>query len=140
MGPLPPYAFLIRPPLNYELATAQVTSGVKRTLFTSLLARLSLIAAGVLLLANQFVPPEVHGWLSSSPLLLAGFSYALLQIRLNSPRGALLKRLLLAGAFVGWGIDQLLPSGRAALFLGDAVIAAYVLDLFWMAADQQRAD
>jgi hypothetical protein len=46
----------------------------------------------------------------------------------------LLKRLLLAGAFVGWGIDQLLPAGRASLFLGDAVIAAYVLDLFWIAA------
>ena len=113
---------------------------MKRPLFISLLARLSLIAAGILLLANQCVPPELHGWLSSAPLLLAGFSYALLQIRLSSPRGVMLKRLLLAGAFIGWGIDQLLPSGRVALFLGDAVIAAYVLDLFWMAADQQRAD
>jgi hypothetical protein len=108
------------------------------TLFHSLLARLSLIAAGVLLLANQFVPRQLHGWLSASPLLLAGAGYVLLQIRLNQPRRALLKRLVLAAAFIGWGIDQLLPSGRAALFLGDAVIATYVLDLFWMAADQQR--
>jgi hypothetical protein len=49
----------------------------------------------------------------------------------------LIKRLLLAAAFIGWAVDELLPSGRVALFLGDAVIAAYVLDLFWMANDQQ---
>lgn len=104
---------------------------------TALLGRLSLIAAGVLLLANQFVPSEVHGWLSALPLLLAGVSFALLQIRLKPPRGTLLRRLLLASAFVAWGIDQLLPSGRAALFLGDAVIGAYVLDLFWMASGEQ---
>jgi hypothetical protein len=107
---------------------------LKQAPFISILAWLSLIAAAVLLAANQFVPPEIHGWLSSLPLLSAGIGYALLQIRLNPPRGVLLKRLLLAGAFIGWGIDQLLPPGRASLFLGDAVIAAYVLDLFWIAA------
>lgn len=120
------------------MATVQTTSGLKQVRFISILARLSLIAAAVLLAANQFVRPEIHGWLSSLPLLSAGIGYALLQIRLNPPRGVLLKRLLLAGAFVGWGIDQLVPFGRASLFLGDAVIAAYVLDLFWIGADQQR--
>ena len=49
----------------------------------------------------------------------------------------LMKRLLLAAAFIGWGVDQLLPFGRVALFLGDAVIAVYVLDLFWMSGDQR---
>ncbi len=104
---------------------------------TTLLSRLSLIAAGILLLASQFVTPEVHRWLSALPLLLAGAGFALLQIRLRPSRGTLLRRLLLAGAFLGWGIDQLLPPGRVALILGDAVIAAYVLDLCWMASDQQ---
>ena len=93
-----------------------------------------MITAAILVAANQFVPPEIHGWLSSLPLLSAGVGYGLLQIRVNPPRAVLVKRLLLAGAFVGWGIDQLLPAGRASLFLGDAVIAAYVLDLFWIAA------
>lgn len=105
-------------------------------LLSSLFARLSLLTALVLLLANQFVSPAIHGWLSALPLLFAGCGFALLQLRLRPPRAALRRRLLLAAAFVGWGIDQLLPSGRIALFLGDAVIAAYVLDLFWMAADQ----
>jgi hypothetical protein len=45
--------------------------------------------------------------------------------------------VLLAPAFIGWDVDELLPPGRVAVFLGDAVIAAYVLDLFWMAADQE---
>lgn len=103
---------------------------------TKLLARFSLIAAAVLLATNQFVSPELHGWLSSFPLLLGGTAFALLQIRLKPPRVTLLKRFLLAAAFIGWGVDQLLPGGRVALFLGDAVIAAYVLDLFWMAGDQ----
>jgi uncharacterized membrane protein HdeD (DUF308 family) len=104
----------------------------------SIAAKLSLLAAGVLLLANQFVPAEMHGWLSSLPLLLAGLGYALLQFRPGPSRRTILKRLLLAGAFVGWGIDQVLPSGRIAIFLGDAVIAAYVVDLYWMSADQNN--
>jgi hypothetical protein len=96
------------------------------------------MAAAVLLLASQFVSSEVHGWMSALPLLVGGTAFALLQLRLRPPRPTLLKRLLLAAAFIGWGIDQLLPAGRIALFLGDAVIAAYVLDLFWMGTDQRR--
>lgn len=88
-------------------------------------------------MTNQFVSPELHGWLSSFPLLLGGAAFALLQIRLRPPRVTLLKRFLLAAAFIGWGVDQVLPAGRVALFLGDAVIAAYVFDLFWMAREQQ---
>jgi hypothetical protein len=36
-----------------------------------------------------------------------------------------------------WAVVQVLPSGRLAVFLGDTVIAAYVLDLFWMMQDQR---
>lgn len=104
---------------------------------TNLLARVSLIAAVILLVGNQFVSSQIHGWLSALPLLLGGAAFALLQFRLRPPRMTLLKRLLLAAAFIGWGVDALLPAGRVALFLGDAVIAAYVLDLFWMTGDQQ---
>ena len=90
------------------------------------------------MLANPFAPLRMHGWLSAVPLLLAGSAYALLQIRLRPSRGNLFKRLLLAAAFIAWGVDQLLPQGRIALFVGDAVIVVYVLDLFWLSADQQR--
>jgi hypothetical protein len=106
----------------------------------SLLAKFSLLAAGVLVVANQFVNMGTHAYLSSLPLALAGVGYALLQIQLKPPVHTLLKRLLLAAAFVLWAVDQLLPGGRTAVFIGDVVIAAYVADLFWMIRDQQRGE
>jgi hypothetical protein len=80
-----------------------------------------------------------HAWLSSLPLALAGAAYAVLQIRLRPNRRTLLKRVLLAGTFMLWAIDQLLPPGRLALLIGDAVVAAYVLDLFWIIQEQDES-
>ena len=74
--------------------------------------------------------------LSSIPLALAGIGYAILQWRALPPRGTLLKRLLLAATFVIWAVDQLLPPGWLATFIGDVVVAAYVLDLFWLSQEQ----
>jgi hypothetical protein len=90
--------------------------------------------------ANQFVSPEVHRYISSAPLLLAGLGYTLLQIGLRPSRPILLKRLVLAASFLLWAVVQLLSSGRIAVFLGDAVIAAYVLDLYWMMQDQRQTE
>jgi hypothetical protein len=33
-------------------------------------------------------------------------------------------------------VDQLLPPGRLATAIGDVVIAAYVLDLYWLMQEQ----
>jgi hypothetical protein len=106
----------------------------------SILARCSLLGAVALLAANQFVSPEVHRYLSSAPLVLAGLGYTLLQIGLRPPRLVLLKRLVLAASFLMWAVVQLLSPGRIAVFLGDAVIAAYVLDLYWMMQDQRQTE
>lgn len=107
-----------------------------------LLARLSVLTAGALLLASIFMPASsqtrLHPWISALPLALAGMGYALFQLQLRPSRAVLLKRLLLAAAFLFWAIDQLMPAGRVAVFIGDAVIAVYVLDLFWMLGDQQK--
>jgi hypothetical protein len=110
----------------------------KATLFVSVLAKLALLAAGVLLCAGPLVAPDMHARLSSLPLALAGIGYALLQIQSKPPLQTLLKRLLLAAAFILWAVDQLLPAGRMATFIGDMVIAAYVADVFWMIRDQQK--
>jgi len=112
---------------------------VNNGLLSRTLEKCALLGAGVLLMLNQFVPPEAHAYLSSFPLALAGLGYTLLQIHLRPPRRILLKRLVLAAAFLLWAVVQLLPSGRLALFLGDAVIAAYVLDIFWMSQDQRQS-
>ena len=105
-----------------------------------LFANLSLIGAVVLILLSVFVPSQAHAYISSLPLALAGLGYTLLQFRLKPSRRVLLKRLLLAAAFLLWAVVQLLPESRVSVFLGDAVIAAYVLDLFWMMRDQQRGE
>ncbi len=113
---------------------------MKTSLVVSVLAKCALLGAGVLLFANQFVPAEMHPYISSFPLALAGLGYTLLQIYLRPPRLTLLKRMVLAAAFLLWAVVQLLSPGRLAVFLSDAVIAAYVLDLFWIIQDQGRRE
>lgn len=113
---------------------------MKTFLLVSILAKCALIGAGILLVANQFVPAEVHPFLSSVPLALAGLGYTLLQVHLKPSRLVLLKRMVLAAAFLLWAVVQFLSPGRLALFLGDAVIAAYVLDLFWIMQDQGQSE
>jgi hypothetical protein len=101
---------------------------------------IALVLAGILLLSNlSFIPARLHGYLSSLPLAMAGIGYAILQLRVRPPRGTLLKRLLLAATFLIWAVDQLLPSGPLATLIGDAVIAAYVLDLYWLIQEQASA-
>jgi hypothetical protein len=72
-------------------------------------------------------------------LAIAGIGYAILQLRAGARGGTLYKRLLLAATFVIWAVDQLLPTGRLATLIGDVVIAAYVLDLFWLSQEQLSA-
>jgi hypothetical protein len=113
---------------------------MKNSRLVPILAKCALLGAGVLLVLNLFVPAEVHAYLSSLPLALAGLGYILLQIQLKPPRRIFGKRLVLAASFLLWAVVQLLTPGRLAVFLGDVVIAAYVLDLFWMMQDQQVPD
>jgi hypothetical protein len=122
------------------MATTSPVKGSVRAgaaIWVPLLMMLALAFAGALLFSNlPNTPARVHAYLSSLPLAMAGIGYAILQLRVRLSRPLLLKRLLLAGTFVIWAIDQLLPSGRLATFIGDVVIAAYVLDLCWLIQEQ----
>jgi hypothetical protein len=112
------------------------TAGIRSVMMTAV------AFAGVLLLSNiPSISNRLHAHLSSIPLATAGIGYAMLQLRARPQRGnlfsgQLLKRLLLAATFVIWAVDQLLPSGRLATLVGDAVIAAYVVDLSWLSEEQ----
>jgi hypothetical protein len=106
----------------------------------SFLAAVALLSAAVLLAVNRFVSAGIHSYLSSFPLGLAGAGYALLQVRTTLLRGILVRRLVLAGAFIGWAADQLLPPGPLAVFLGDGVIFCFILDVFWLIRDQIRSE
>jgi phosphatidylserine synthase len=103
------------------------------------LAKGALLCSALLLLSNlQVTSTKAHAWLTSAPLALAGVAYAVLQIRLRPDRWTLVKRLFLSASFVFWAIDQFLPSGQLAMFVGDAVVSAYVLDLFWIIQEQRE--
>ena len=94
------------------------------------------LAAALLLSDAASLPERLHAGLSAAPLALAGVGYAGAQFHLRPPGAILWKRLLLAATFVTWGVVQWLGAGRLAMVLGDAVIAAYVLDLTWMVGEQ----
>jgi hypothetical protein len=98
----------------------------------------AVLLAAILLVSNlPFVPGGMHSYLSAAPLAFAGIGYGLLQIRARPARGILWKRLMLAATFLLWAMDQLLPPGRMATTIGDVVIAAYVLDLYWLVQEQE---
>jgi hypothetical protein len=48
------------------------------------------------------------------------------------PWADLLKNILLASAFILWGIVQLMAQNALSKRLGNVVIALYVLDLAWV--------
>jgi hypothetical protein len=102
------------------------------------LSKLALVSSAILLISNLPLTAAraSNPWLSSLPLALVGVAYAVLQIPLKPDRVTLLKRLLLAAAFVLWAVDQVLPPGPMTTFIGDVVISAYVVDLVWMMRDQ----
>jgi hypothetical protein len=104
------------------------------------LAMCAVLGAALLVLSNAKLPPDsVHTWLSSIPLALIGIAYALMQIRLKPDAVTLAKRLMLAGTFVLWAIDQFLPPGRLATLVGDVVVSAYVIDLYWIIQEQRNS-
>jgi hypothetical protein len=110
------------------------------TSVVAFLATCALLCAALLLLSNaQLTSTPIHTWLSSIPLALIGIAYAVLQIRLKPDRATLAKRLLLAGTFILWAIDQFLPAGRLATLVGDVVVSAYVIDLFWIIQEQRNS-
>ena len=104
------------------------------------LAACALLSSALLLLSNvRLTSTPVHTVLSSLPLALIGIAYAVLQIRSKPDRATLAKRLLLAGTFILWAVDQFLPPGRLATVVGDFVVSAYVVDLYWIIQEQRNS-
>jgi hypothetical protein len=101
------------------------------------------VLSSVLLLANDAFPsflPLKHSETSALPLLLIGAAYVCLQPIVRLGLWELIKRLLLAVAFILWGIVQLLPTSGTTAILGDLVIALFVVDLFWIVRSELRGE
>ena len=102
---------------------------------------LAAVISSVLLLARDAFPsalPFEHAEASALPLLLIGAAYVCLQPVVRLGVWELVKRLLLAIAFILWGMVQLLPASRTTAILGDLVIALFVVDLFWIVGSELR--
>jgi len=110
--------------------------------FAGALTIAAIVAAAILLIFDARPFPSSlfdHSPLSAMPLLLAGASYVVLQAMLRPRPMELIRRLMLGGAFLLWGIVQLMRAGALATDLGDVVITLYVIDLGLMVqAELQR--
>jgi len=70
--------------------------------------------------------------ISAAPLLLVGMSFLIVQAMMRPRLMELLRNVLLAAAFLLWGVVQLMAPGVLSKRLGNVVIALYVLDLAWV--------
>jgi len=108
------------------------------SLVVGVLAGAAVVAGGVLVAVRLL--PHLGGMndqpISAAPLLLIGVAYLALQILVRPGLHEFLRRLLVASAFIIWGIDQLLPPSPVAGALGDLVILLYVVDLALIVKEQ----
>lgn len=99
------------------------------------LAVLSVAASIGLLVGDAGIGTLPRLWTAAAsavPLLLVGTSFLIVQPIIRPRLVELLKNVLLAAAFLLWGIVQLMPKNTMSVRLGNVVIALYVLDLAWV--------
>src|ERR1700693_4891364 len=81
------------------------------------------LAAGIALLLGDAKPGILQrlpaAAISAAPLLLVGASFLIRQPILRPRLAELLKKLLLAGTFVLWGVIQLMPQNAMSKRLGN---------------------
>ena len=73
-----------------------------------------------------------HSVAEAIPLLLVGIAYLAWLVTERAPAVALIKQILIAAAFLLWGVSLLMPPGQWSRFVGAVVIAIYVFDLVWL--------
>ena len=112
------------------------------TLVTALVF-LALAASAAALVCDTFpngLSEAAHSAVSPAPLFLIGAAFLTLQVGLRPRLGLLAKRIVVAAAFLLWGVAQVLPPGALATMLGDAVIAMFVVDLAIVIRQETHGD
>ncbi len=102
-------------------------------LLSLVLAALALVSTAILVIGDTkhaFAPSSFHGRVGAFALMFVGASYILAQISRRVSVGEKLRAMLLGGAFVLWGGEQFLESGKLMTVLDVAVIGIFVVDLF----------
>lgn len=80
-------------------------------------------------IAHGFRPLAVHQRGTAIALILVGGSYALSHMQGGMAVGPRIRAISLGGAFVLWGVEQLMPSGRSAVAVDCVLVAIFVVDL-----------
>jgi hypothetical protein len=83
-------------------------------------------------LSDGFAVRVSHRVVEAVPLLLVGFAYLGWLCLDRAGVIDLVKQILLALAFILWGVSLLMPAGDGSRFVGAMVIAIYVFDLAWL--------
>jgi hypothetical protein len=92
-----------------------------------ILAAMSIV---ILCLLHCFQPNLLPWTLKSAvPLILIGIAFASLQFALPRTRSQMLLSLMVAVAFILWGVEQFLLNRAIASFIDDVVVFLFVLDL-----------
>jgi len=133
----------LREPFNLTAATGFAIkwrdrlSGMNRVLrlLTTVLVVTALGSTFILLMSDMKTRPSFGipaAAISAAPLLLIGASCLVFQAMLRPRWTELVKNMILAAAFLLWGVVQLMEQSALSKILGDVVIALYVLDLAWV--------
>jgi hypothetical protein len=69
--------------------------------------------------------------ISAAALILVGGALLVAQTLIHPEKMELMRNVLLSGAFILWGLVQLLPSTALSKTLGDIVVALFVIDVAW---------
>jgi hypothetical protein len=108
-----------------------------------LIVVLAVISGLILLIVDSplstYLPIQIRrGVAEAIPLILVGVAYLAWLAIDRPPTIDLMKQVLLALAFILWGVNLLMPAGEWSRFAGAVVIAIYVFDLAWLMEENLR--
>jgi hypothetical protein len=88
----------------------------------------------LIVLATHDVSPSwfterAHRSIAAFPLLLSAVALVVLQVARRLTVMERVKRIMLAGAFLFWAVNQFWPDLRAATLFNDIAIVLFVLDI-----------
>ena len=121
---------------EFNSGVARLAKVNRVLLYMTITLVVSALASSVALMAKDAGTEALirlpRGVISAAPLLLIGVSFLIAQVILRPRWTDLLKNVLLAAAFLLWGVVQLMEQNALSKRLGNVVIVLYVLDIAWV--------
>ena len=90
--------------------------------------------------APQRFPSGSHEVIAALSLALIAVAFLVSRVSQRASAGALFKAALLAAAFLFWAANQYWPNSPRATLYNDLAIGLFVLDVFFVIAERQKAN